>query len=85
MTITKKLILNIVLLIWIVFSVIYILYDVWSDFKLKALNQAYQQGRADTINALIQQAEKCDPIPVLSGEKKIEVINVNCLKTSPKE
>jgi len=85
MTITKKLILNIVLLIWIIFSVIYILYDVWSDFKLKALNQAYQQGRADTINALIQQAEKCDPIPVLSGEKKIEVINVNCLKTSPKE
>ena len=85
MTITKKLILNIVLLIWIVFSVIYILYDVWSDFKLKALNQAYQQGRADTINALIQQAEKCDPIPVLSGEKRIEVINVNCLKTSPKE
>jgi len=85
MTITKKLILNLVLILWVIFSVIYILYDVWSDFKLKALNQAYQQGRADTINALIQQAEKCDPIPVLSGEKRIEVINVNCLKTSPKE
>ena len=85
MTITKKLILNIILLIWIIFSVIYILYDIWSDFKLKALNQAYQQGRADTINALIQQAEKCDSIPIFSGEKKIEVINVNCVKTSPKE
>ena len=59
MTITKKLILNIVLVIWIIFSVIYIFYDVWSDFKLKALNQAYQQGRADTINALIQQAGTC--------------------------
>jgi len=85
MTITKKLILNLVLILWIIFSVIYILYDVWSDFKLKALNQAYQQGRADTINALIQQAGTCDPIPVLSGEKRIEVINADCLKTSPKE
>ena len=85
MTITKKLILNIILIIWIVFSVIYVAYDIWSDFKLKALNQAYQQGRADTINALIQQAEKCESIPVFSGEKKIEVINVNCLKTSPEK
>jgi len=85
MTITKKLILNIVLILWIIFSVIYILYDVWSDFKLKVLNQAYQQGRADTINALIQQAGTCDSIPIFSGEKKIEVINVECLKTSPEK
>jgi len=66
MAISKKLILNILLIIWISFSIIYIAYDLWSDFKLKELNQAYQQGRIDTINSLIQQAEKCEPISVFS-------------------
>ncbi|MDI6856604.1 MAG: hypothetical protein QMD21_07485 [Candidatus Thermoplasmatota archaeon] len=85
MGISKKFILNIAISIWIIFSIVYIFYDLWSDFKLKALNQAYQQGRIDTINALIEQAKKCEPIPVFSGEKRIEVINVDCLKTQPEK
>lgn len=85
MTISKKLILNIIIIVWIVFSVVYIFYDFWSDFKLKELNQAYQQGRVDTINELIEQAKKCEPIPIFSGEERIEVINVDCLKAPPKE
>ncbi|KPJ57138.1 hypothetical protein AMJ49_02455 [Parcubacteria bacterium DG_74_2] len=85
MAISKKLILNIIIVIWIVFSVIYIFYDFWTDFKLKILNQAYQQGRIDTINTLINQAKKCEPIPIFSGEERIEVININCLEAPQKE
>jgi len=85
MAISKKFILNIVLVIWIVFSVGYILYDIWSDFRFKALNEAYQQGRIDTINSLVQQAEKCEAIPIFSGEKSVKVINVDCLRTLPEE
>ena len=82
MAITKKLILYIIVIVWIVFSVVYIFYDVWGDFKLRKLSQAYQQGSTDTITTLIQQAKSCNPIPIFSGETRIEVINVDCVKSS---
>jgi len=85
MVISKKIILYIVIIIWIVFSLVYIFYDLWSDFKLKKLNQAYQQGSTDTINTLIKQAKNCNPIPIYSGDTQIEVINVDCVKSPTPE
>ena len=79
MKISKK-IGFIVVGIWIIFSVIYICRDAWQNFITTKLNQAYQPGRADTINALIQQAESsCQPFSVFSGEKQIQLINGDCL------
>jgi hypothetical protein len=78
MTLSKKNIMHLVAALWIVFSLVYIFYDIWSDFKLKELNQAYQQGRVETINALITEAEKCQPFPVFSGEKQIQLIKTDC-------
>jgi hypothetical protein len=84
MAITKKLILNIILVIWVIFSIIYIIHDLWSDFKVVKLNQAYQQGRIDTINELIRQAQTCQQFPVFSGEKRVNLINIDCLKSESK-
>jgi len=80
MVITKKLILNIFLAIWIIFSIGYIFYDIWSDFKITKLNQAYQQGRVDTIDELIRQAQKCEVLPIFSGDTQVKLINIDCLK-----
>jgi hypothetical protein len=75
----KNKIILIVVSVWIVFSLVYIAYDVWSDFKADKLAQAYQQGRVDTITSLITQAEaSCDPISVSSQTKQISVINASC-------
>jgi len=52
--------------------------NVWSDFKNVQLTQAYNQGRTDTINLLIQEAEKCQPFSVFSGEKEIQLIKTGC-------
>jgi len=78
MTISKKLILNIVVLVWLIFSVVYICYDAWKDFQTGKLAQAYQAGRVDTINSLITEAEKCQPFSVFSAEKQVQLIKVNC-------
>lgn len=71
-------------ILWLVFSLVYILYDIWSDFKTKELNQAYQQayqqGKVDTINALIQQAKSCQQVPIYSGDTQIQIIDTSCLK-----
>lgn len=68
----------ILVLIWVVFSLVYILNDFWSDFKEKRLLQAYEQGRTDTINTVITEAEKCQPFSVFSGEKQIQLMNLGC-------
>ena len=81
MTISKKSVIHIIAFIWIIFSVGYIGWDTWRDFKLRVLNQAYQQGRVDTINALIGQAQQCSAIPITSGTTTISVVNVDCLQT----
>jgi len=73
-----KIILYFLVFLWIVFSIIYIVNNVWSDFKNVQLTQAYNQGRTDTINTLIQEAEKCQPFSVYNGEKDIQLIKKGC-------
>ncbi len=79
MNFSKKTILRLFVFLWIVFSVVYIAWDLWSDFKNAQMFQAYEQGRTDTVSALIQEAEKCEPVLVTGTEKQISVIGVHCL------
>jgi len=73
-----KKILYFLVFLWIIFSVVYIVNDIWSNYKNVQLVQAYNQGKTDTINALIQEAEKCQPFSVYSGEKEIQLIRIGC-------
>jgi len=79
MNFSKKTILHLFIFLWIVFSVVYIAWDLWSDFKNVQMVQVYEQGRIDTISALIQEAEKCEPVLVTGAEKQISIISVHCL------
>ncbi|MCX6759186.1 MAG: hypothetical protein NT012_01260 [Candidatus Nealsonbacteria bacterium] len=42
------------------------IWDIWSDFKNVQMSNAYNQGKMDTINILITEAEKCEPVPILA-------------------
>ncbi len=79
LVLSKKTISSLLIFLWIVFSVIYIGWDLWSDFKNVQIVRAYQQGKADTINALIAEVEKCGEVPVTGTEKQISVIGTHCL------
>ena len=85
MKITKKLILNISLIIWVIFSLGYMAYDIWSDFKTTQLSLFYQQGQADTINELIRRAQMCEVFPVFNGENQVNLINTDCLQSPETE
>ena len=78
MDLTKKTILYLILFLWVIFSVVYIINDVWSNYKKVQLVNAYNQGKADTINALIQEADKCQPFPVSNGEKEVQLTKIGC-------
>jgi len=76
--ILKKTILYLLVFLWIVFSIVYIINDIWSNFKNVQISNAYQQGRADTVNTLITEAEKCQPFSVFSAEKQVQLIKMGC-------
>ena len=83
--ITKKHIIPFVVLLWFVVSLAYIGQDLWSDFKNQKLKEAYQAGQTDTVNALITEAEKCQPFMVYSGEKQVQLINLGCQQNTSAE
>jgi len=78
MKVNLKIIGYFLIALWIIFSVVYIINDIWQDFKTQQLKKAYEQGKIDTINLLIKEAEKCQPVPIFSGEKEIRVIKIGC-------
>jgi hypothetical protein len=77
----KNRIMLISLSILLALSLVYIICDIWGDFKNNQMAKAYQQGKVDTINTLITAVEKsCDPVSVSSTDKQIGVIDASCLK-----
>ena len=70
-------------LLWVAFSIIYISWDIYNDVIVNMYNKGFLQGKAFAINSLIQETEKedCQPIPIFNDQKKVYVINVECLQT----
>lgn len=68
--------------LWILISVLYISYDVFSKFRINLMQSSYTAGQTDTIKALIERAKKdCNPFNVYEWEKnKVDLINIECLK-----
>jgi len=77
-TLSKKTIGSLVLFLWLVFSIVYIASDIWNNYKKIQLTAAYNQGKTDTINALIKEADKCQPVSIFGEEKDIQLMNLNC-------
>ena len=70
----------IVLIIWAIFTVGYIINDQVGNFKDNYLKRAYLGGQQDAVNKLITQAETCKTFNVYSGDKKVNLVSVDCLK-----
>ena len=73
--------------LWVVFSFVYISYNIYDNFRINVIQGAYMAGQNDTVNALIKQAEdkECKPFNIYAGEKKVDLINIACLQKAPAE
>ena len=85
--ITKKRIGYVIVLAWLIFSLVYIGYDGWKDFRDQKLKQAYQNGYGSAVNDLIAEAEKCQPFVVFNTEtkKEIQLMNIDCQQNTSAE
>lgn len=80
---TKNTFINIWIWLWIVLSIAYIWYDLFSKFTMNVMQKSYVAWQTDTVNSIITEANKwCDGFNVFSWDKKVTLINVECLQTN---
>ncbi len=77
----KNILIYVIIWIWILISVVYIWWDVYSNFKTDIIENSYIAGQNDTINTLIQQGQTCQIIEVAIDDKIVNLINVDCIQT----
>ena len=79
--IRSKSVVQVIIGLWIVFSIGYISYDQWNSYKEVALQKAYDSGVKHCVDSLILEAKKpsCDPISISNETDIVDVINLQCI------
>jgi len=65
---------------WILFSIYYVGRDMTNKYQNNVVQSSYQQGVTDSVNSLITEAKKCQPVTAYNKDEKIELIWTECLK-----
>jgi hypothetical protein len=71
---------KIILIVWVVFSILYVAYNEWNRFSTYVMQRSYEQGITDAVSQVIQQSQACKAFPVNVGQNKATLLNVDCLK-----
>lgn len=77
---TKRNLLTLLVVLWVLFSVAYIVRDQWMKFQTVTLNNAYQSGAKAAIHTIITASDGCKGVPLFEGDKKVTFVSVDCLK-----
>jgi hypothetical protein len=72
--------LKIVLIVWLVFSALYVAYGEYNRLNNFVAKRAYQAGLGDAVTEVIKQAQACKAFPVTFRDQGVQLINIECLK-----
>jgi hypothetical protein len=73
---------ELVLIVWILFSIMYVAQDVYKDLRSLPVETAYTKGKTEVINSVVSSAQKCQPFNVASQAGTAQLINVACIKAA---
>lgn len=76
--VTWKSVLILLVIVWLGFSLFYIVRDQWQKFQAKQIQTAYQNGVTDAVRLLMKETEKCAAVPLQDGDKTVKVIRADC-------
>ena len=71
---------KIVLIVWLVFTTLYLVYGEYNRLTNYVAKNAYNQGLTTAVTQIITESEKCQAVPINVGDKKATIINIECLK-----
>lgn len=66
----------IVLVVWLIFSILYVINGEYKRLK----NLVYQRGLQDAVVQVLEQASKCQPFPIRYKDTTVQLINFECLQ-----
>jgi hypothetical protein len=84
MEIKKRILILTILTVWALSMTAYAVRDIWMDYQVQGVQQAYGAGREETILELIEQTQKseCQIFSVFLGDREAKLLDAECL---PKE
>jgi hypothetical protein len=75
---TNRPVLKVVLIVWVLFSILYVGYTQYKYFTSYVAQSSYQKGLSDAVAQVIQQAQACKPFPVTYGQQGVNLMNTAC-------
>ena len=73
--INTDVILKVILIAWIAFTSLYFIYTEYG----RLTNFVYNKGMTDAAVRVIEESQKCQPVPVNVGNISATLVNVACL------
>jgi len=73
---------QIVLAVWVIFSVLFIANSIWQNFQANQVQRAAATGYQQAVVDLIQQADTCQEFPINLGDKVIKLKKVDCAEAA---
>ncbi len=71
---------KIIVVVWILFSILYVGFTQYRYFANAVAGRAYEKGLQDAVVEVLKQAQECKAFPVTIGEQGVQLINVACLQ-----
>lgn len=68
---------------WVVFASVYFVYGEYMRLTQYVAQNAYAKGYQDSVVQLSNELSKCQPVPVVVGDKREEIIALSCLQQTP--
>jgi len=76
---TKKIpVLKIVIIIWLIFTTLYLVFSEYNRLNFVVGQTAYNSGVHDTLAQIMAGASQCQPVPLTIDSNTIEVIGTKC-------
>jgi len=75
---TNRPVFKIILIIWVIFSVLYVAYTQYKYFNVYVAQSAYQKGLSDAVAQVIQKAQGCKKFSVTLGGQDVQLLNADC-------
>ena len=81
MELKKGTLVTTILAVWALFITTYAIRDIWMDYQVQGVQQAYNTGIEETFLQIIDQTQKseCQVFSVHLGEREAKLLNAECL------
>lgn len=73
-------VLKVIGIVWLIFATLYVAYSEYHRLTNVVAMNAYNRGLQDTANRVIQNAQTCKPVPIITDSGRVEVIALSCLR-----